>query len=226
MDIFTTIRQEIEAQAENDYKKFSASLLPGIDHVLGVRLPALRKLAMRIAADDWQYYLAQQPYYFEELMVQGMVIGAVKVSPEERLQYVASFVPSINSWSVCDSFCSGLKFTKKNEALVWDFIQHYLHSGQEYQIRFAVVMMMDYFLTEDYIHDVLSLLDAVHHDGYYVKMAVAWALATALAKQPEPTWAYFQQHHLDEDVWRKTIQKCVESRRIGDSTKEILRKMR
>lgn len=226
MDIFTTIRQEIEVQAENDYKTFSASLLPGIDHVLGVRLPVLRKLAVRIAADDWQYYLAQKPYYFEEQMVQGMVIGALKVSPEERLQHIAAFVPSINSWSVCDSFCSGLKFTKKNEALVWEFIQPYLHSGQEYQIRFAVVMMMNYFLTEDYIHDVLSLLDAVHHDGYYVKMAVAWALATALAKQPEPTWAYFQQHHLDEDVWHKTIQKCVESRRISDSTKDMLRRMR
>lgn len=226
MDIFTAIRQEIEAQAENDYKKFSASLLPGVDHVLGVRLPVLRKLAVRIAADDWRYYLAQKPYYFEELMVQGMVIGAVKVSPEERLQHIAAFVPFINSWSVCDSFCSGLKFTKKNEPLVWEFIQPYLHSGQEYQIRFAVVMMMDYFLTEEYIHDVLSLLDAVHHDGYYVKMAVAWALATALAKQPDPTWAYFQQHHLDEDVWRKTIQKCVESRRITDEMKATLRRMR
>ncbi len=226
MDIFTAIRQEIEAQAENDYKKFSAGLLPGVDHVLGVRLPALRKLAVRIAADDWQYYLAQEPYYFEELMVQGMVIGAVKVSPEERLQHIAAFVPSINSWSVCDSFCSGLKFTGKHQALVWDFIQPYLRSGQEYQIRFAVVMMMDYFLTEDYINEVLALLDCVQHDGYYVKMAVAWALATALAKQPEPTWAYFQQHHLDEETWRKTVQKCVESRRIPDERKATLRKMR
>ena len=144
MDIFMEMRQEIEQLAENDYKKFSASLLPGVDKVLGVRLPQLRKLAGRIAAGDWQRYLAAEPDYFEEIMLQGMVIGAVKVTPEERLQYMADFIPKINSWSVCDSFCSGLKFTNKNQELVWNFLQPYLHSGKEYQIRFEVIMMMDY----------------------------------------------------------------------------------
>lgn len=226
MDIFMEIRQEIEQLAENDYKKFSASLLPGVDKVLGVRLPQLRKLASRIAAGDWQHYLAAEPDYFEEVMLQGMVIGAIKVTPEERLQYMADFIPKINSWSVCDSFCSGLKFTNKNQELVWDFLQPYLHSGKEYQIRFAVIMMMDYYLTAAYIDSVLPLLDGVAHDGYYVKMAVAWALATALAKQPEKTWDYFQHHHLDADTWKKTIQKCLESRRIPEEQKAALRQMR
>ena len=208
MDIFMEIRQEIEQLAENDYKKFSASLLPGVDKVLGVRLPQLRKLAGRIAAGDWQRYLAAEPDYFEEVMLQGMVIGAIKVTPEERLQYMADFIPKINSWSVCDSFCSGLKFTNKNQELVWDFL------------------MMDYYLTAAYIDLVLPLLDGVVHDGYYVKMAVAWALATALAKQPEKTWDYFQHHHLDADTWKKTIQKCLESRRIPEEQKAALRQMR
>ena len=226
MDIFTEIRQEIEQIAEKDYKKFSAGLLPGVEHVLGVRLPQLRQMAARIAKADWQVYLTAAPYYFEEIMLQGMVIGAIKVSPEQRLDYMAQFIPKINSWSVCDSFCSGLKFTNKNQQLVWEFLQPYLQSGQEYQIRFAVVMMMDYFLTEDYINPVLQGLDALKHDGYYVKMAVAWTLATALAKQPETVWVYFQNHHLDTDTWKKTIQKCLESRRISEEQKEILREMR
>lgn len=226
MDIFMEFRQEIEQLAENDYKKFSASLLPGVDKVLGVRLPQLRKLASRIAAGDWQRYLAAEPDYFEEVMLQGMVIGAIKVTPAERLQYMADFIPKINSWSVCDCFCSGLKFTNKNQELVWDFLQPYLHSGKEYQIRFAVIMLMDYYLTAEYIDLVLPLLDGVAHDGYYVKMAVAWALATALAKQPEKTWEYFQHHHLDADTWKKTIQKCLESRRIPDNQKAALRQMR
>lgn len=226
MDIFTEIRQELEQLAETDYKKFSAGLLPGVEHVLGVRLPQLRQMAVRIADDDWQSYLEAAPYYFEELMLQGMIIGAVKLSPEQRLSYVMDFVPKINSWSVCDSFCSGLKFAKQNQEMVWNFIQPYLHSGEEYQIRFAVVMIMDYFLTEDYIMQALQVLDAVKHDDYYVKMAVAWTLATALAKQPEPVWNYFQQHHLDTDTWKKTIQKSLESRRIPEEQKVILREMR
>jgi 3-methyladenine DNA glycosylase AlkD len=226
MEMFLKIRHQLEQLAEQDYQQFSGSLLPGVEHVLGVRLPQLRKLAGRIAAEDWQQYLAAQPFYFEELMLQGMVIGAIKVPPEERLAYIAAFVPQINNWSVCDSFCSGLKFTTQSPALVWDFLQPYLQSGQEYQIRFAVVMIMDYYLTEDYIRQVLALLAAVRHEGYYVKMAVAWALATALAKQPAVVWPYLQQQQLDVDTWKKTIQKCLESRRIPAEQKEVLRAMR
>ncbi len=226
MDIFLDVRQELEKLAEQDYKQFSAGLLPGVEHILGIRLPMLRKMAARIAADDWQPYLAAEPYYFEEIMLQGMVIGAIKVPVEERLTYIAAFVPAINSWSVCDSFCSGLKFAAKNQELVWQFIQPYLHSGQEYQIRFAVIMMMNYFLTAEYIDAVLSLLEQIEHEGYYVKMAVAWTLATALAKQPEPVWAYFQRQQLDSDTWKKTIQKCLESRRIPEVQKIVLREMR
>lgn len=226
MERILEIRQEIERLAENDYKSFSASLLPGVERVLGVRLPQLRKLAGQIAAADWQSYLAAEPYYFEEVMLQGMVIGAIKVTPQERLSYMAAFVPRINSWSVCDSFCSGLKFTKQNQPLVWEFLQPYLRSEQEYVLRFAVIMLMDYYLTEPYIDRVLALLDGIRHDGYYVKMAVAWTLATALAKQPEQTWAYFQRQQLDRDTWRKTIQKCLESRRIPEEQKAALRLMR
>ncbi len=226
MGIFLDMRSEIENLAEQDYKQFSGSLLPGIDHVLGVRLPELRKLAKQIAASDWQEYLAGEPYYFEENMLQGMVIGVISVSPEERLQYMTAFIPRIDNWSVCDSFCCGLKFAGKHQALVWDYLQPWLQSGEEYSIRFAVVMMMNYYLNDGYIDRVLSLLDDVKHDAYYVKMAVAWALATALAKQPDKTWNYFQHHHLDNDTWRKTIQKCIESRRISDEQKAILREWR
>lgn len=221
------IRQEIERLAENDYRSFSAGLLPGVERVLGVRLPQLRKLAGRIATSgDWQSYLTAEPYYFEEVMLQGMVICAIQVTPQERLHYMAAFVPRINSWSVCDSFCSGLKFTKQNQPLVWEFLQPYLRSEREYELRFAVIMLMDYYLTEPYIDRVLALLDGIRYDGYYVKMAVAWTLATALAKQPEQTWAYFQRQQLDRDTWRKTIQKCLESRRIPEEQKAALRLMR
>ena len=119
-----------------------------------------------------------------------------------------------------------MKFAAKNQQLVWDFLQPYLHSGEEYQTRFAVIMMMDYFLDEAYIAQVLSLLDELRHNGYYEKMAVAWTLATALAKQPEATWEYFQHHHLDVETWKKTVQKCVESRRISNEMKKALRQMR
>ena len=180
MNIGKAIRLELEGMAEDTYRAFSAGLIPGEEHILGVRLPRLREIAKRIVkTDSWQEYLACEPYYFEEIMLQGMIIGAAKIPAEERLEYVRDFIPAIRNWSVCDSFVSGLKFTRNNPEAVWQFIQPYIKSGDVFSVRFAVVMMMNYYLTDSYIDLVLEQLDGIKHEAYYVKMAVAWALATA-----------------------------------------------
>lgn len=63
---------------------------------MGVRLPELRKIAKKIAKDDWRTYLKiAEDEYFEEIMLQGMVIGYVKTDINEQLSYVASFIPKI-----------------------------------------------------------------------------------------------------------------------------------
>ena len=107
----SNIRKLLESMSEESYRRFSASLLPGVDRILGVRLPAMRRLAKQIAANDWRTYLkTAQRNSFEEIMLQGMVIGYLDAPADERLQWIANFLPSIDNWSVCDSFCSGLKF--------------------------------------------------------------------------------------------------------------------
>ena len=87
MNIGKAIRLELEGMAEDTYRAFTAGLIPGEEHILGVRLPRLREIAKRIVkTDSWQEYLACEPYYFEEIMLQGMIIGAAKLSAEKRLK--------------------------------------------------------------------------------------------------------------------------------------------
>ena len=106
------IRKQIFDLIDTDYQKFLSALIPTNNNILGVRMPELRKLAKGIAKGDWRTYLqTANDEYFEEVMLQGLVIGYVKADVEEHLMYVAKFVPKIDNWSVCDSFCSGLKFT-------------------------------------------------------------------------------------------------------------------
>lgn len=101
-----TIKENLLRLAGEGNKKFTESLHPGIENVLGVRVPALRQLAAQIAKDDWQAYLqSADTFYMEERMLQGMVIGCLKIKDvEEYLSLVSGFVPLINSWSVCDTF--------------------------------------------------------------------------------------------------------------------------
>ena len=48
------IREQLLDMAEQDYQKFSAALIPGVENMLGIRLPQLRKLAKDIAKTDWK----------------------------------------------------------------------------------------------------------------------------------------------------------------------------
>ena len=109
---------------------------------------------------------------------------------------------------------------------MWDFLVPYLKSGKEFQIRFATVMLMDYYLTEEYIEKVLDIYDGIRHDGYYVKMGVAWGIATAYAKFPDITHRYMKNSGLDDFTYNKAIQKMLESNRVCDDAKKILRTMK
>ncbi|PIC62916.1 DNA alkylation repair protein [Sporosarcina sp. P13] len=222
------IKEKIHELIDEDYQKFASALIPTNDNVLGVRKPELRKLAKEIAKGDWRSYLeTAEENYFEEVMLQGLVIGYVKADIEEILSYVVVFVPKIDNWSVCDSFCTSLKITKQHKERVWDFLQPYLISDDEYKLRFGIVMLLDYYIESDTIHSVLSLLDRVQHDGYYVKMAVAWALSICFVKFPKLTMCYLEgDHSLDKFTYNKALQKITESLRVESEVKSVIRGMK
>ena len=109
-----TLRDQLLELQEPKYMKFTAALMPGVENVLGIRLPVLRKIARQIAAGDWRTYLAEaEDFYFEERMLQGLVIGCARCTPAEKLEHVARFVPKIDNWAVCDCFCWRLKAAER-----------------------------------------------------------------------------------------------------------------
>lgn len=179
------IKKQILELVDEKYRDFHKGLCPGTNNILGVRIPVLRNLAKEIAKGNWKEYLeSARNEYYEEIMLQGMVIGLAKMSFEERLNYISNYIPKIDNWAVCDTFCAGLKDINKNLETMWSFIQKYLITTKEFELRFVVVIMLDYFIKEEYIDKVLNELDLIKHDGYYVKMAVAWAISVCYVKFP------------------------------------------
>lgn len=251
------VRGLLMDMSEPDYAKFSGSLLGREAEMLGVRLPKIRELAKKIAKAEGREYLdstlidteaegfgardsgkcqegrmAENPAgdirYMEELMLYGMVIGCMKEKLEVLFPYIERYVARIDNWSLCDSFCAGLKQTKKQPELMWEFLQSYLRSDKEFDLRFGVVMLMDFYVTPEYIDRLLEIFDGVHHEGYYVKMAVAWALSVCLVKEWEKSFAYMgsPDNHLDEFTYAKTVQKCRESFRLTKEQKEMLTELK
>lgn len=221
------IRKELEIIAEENYRIFAAKLIPNIDNLLGVRLPKLRKIAKKIVQLDYEYYLAMDNHlYFEEVMLQGMIIGEIKLPWTERSRYVKQFISKIDNWSVCDSFCCGLKFEVSEKELVWQFLQPYFASDKPYDIRFAVVMLLFYFVDDEYAQKAFTLFDQIKNDDYYVKMAVAWAISIYFRDLPTLTMSYLQKNQLDDWIYNKALQKITESLKVDSSTKIIIRSMK
>ena len=221
------IREDLLSLADKKYKEFHSGLCPNTDNIMGVRVPILRNYAKELVKQDWKDYLktAKNDYY-EEIMLQGMVIGLAKIDIKESLQYIEQFVPKIYNWAVCDVFCAGLKITNKHLDEVWKFIQKYFNSKKEFELRFGIVMLLDYYIKEEYIKEVLEIFNKIQHEGYYVKMAVAWAISVAYIKFPVETMELLKNNNLDNFTYNKAIQKCIESYRIEDKQKELLREMK
>ncbi|HBF35315.1 TPA: DNA alkylation repair protein [Candidatus Sumerlaeota bacterium] len=223
----TTVRKRLLELVDEKYRKFHSALVPGVDNILGVRLPNLREIAKELAKGDWRGYLSSaQTDYCEEITLQGLVIGYAKADLEEILRYTSGFVPKINNWGVCDCFCSNLKITKKHLPQVWEFLQPYLRSPKEFELRFGIVMLLTFYIQDEYIDRVLPLLNGATHEGYYVKMAVAWALSICFAKYPEKAMLYLKESTLDDFTYNKALQKITESLRVDKETKTIIRRMK
>ena len=174
---------------------------------------------------------------YEETVIWGYLINLEKCSLDERLAMLTRYVPVLDNWAVCDSYCAHAKWmARADKAALWAFLERWFDSKSEFEVRFAVVVAMCYFLNEEWLDQVFERINSldfgrikskyntlkgkpkVAQQGtvqgagpYYVRMGVAWLLATALAKFPEQTRAFVRSSNLPEDVVKLYIRKARES---------------
>ncbi len=213
------VREELFKRQDSAYKEFHSALVPNIsaEDIIGVRIPELRKLGKKLTDNNfsWDYY--------EEIMLHGFYIGYAKLPYNERLKLLEEFVPKINNWAVCDCVCSTLKFVKNNKTDFLEFLQQYMKSSEEYKLRFAIVMLMDYYLDDEYIDYTVNYLADIKSDYYYVNMAAAWALSVAFIKNSSKIMPLIENRKTEPFIHNKTISKICDSYRVDKQTKEILK---
>lgn len=239
------IRKQLIEKAEKEYRDFSASLIPESKPLLGVRLPVLRKFAKDLVKDkEWKqeinsYAGEYADVYFEEVMLRGMIIGygTQKEEKEIALQLLMNFIPHIDNWSVCDSFCNSFGFASANRECVWEFLQPYLWSEKEFEVRVGLILLLTHFLKYDkqgkkvsrkkvvsmmdmekdmrrenyeqypYLEQILEILNREYAQGYYAQMAAAWTVAEAFIAFPYETYRMLL-HDCKLDTW--TYNKALQ----------------
>ena len=226
------ILEELINMREESYKEFSKKLCPDTNkEILGIRVPALRKFAQKIIKDNtynWDEFVQNNNIkFFEEVILQGLLVGYSNLEFEEKLKYMELIIPRIDSWAMTDTIIPTLKVKEKDLEKYWKFILYYLYSDKEFEIRYAVISMLDYFIVDKYIDEVIKKLDEISHEGYYVKMAVAWTLAEIGIKYNNKAMIFLKEHNnLDKFTYNKTLQKMIESYRVSKEQKDILRSMK
>lgn len=224
-----TIKNKLKSLSDSKYKEFHSSLCPNTDNILGVRTPILRNYAKELSKEYQIEELLKNidNEYYEEIVLQGMLIGLMKPNNlEEILKHIREFIPKIYNWAICDIFCGGLKITKKYKKEMWDFIKKYFASNKEFELRFAIVMTLDYFIEEENLEEIFKIFDKIKSDKYYVQMAIAWAISICLIKYFDITLEYLENCNLDNFTYNKSLQKGIESFRISDERKTILKNMK
>lgn len=217
------LRTNLFSHQDDAYKQFQSSLLPTIpaENIIGVRVPILRKLAKQVNCDAFMAHLPHK--YYEENILHAILISSLP-DVDTTIQALDRFLPYVDNWAVCDTI-SPKVFTECPDCLL-DKVKEWLSAEHTYTVRYAIGVLMKYYLGDMFSPSLLNLVCELKSKEYYVNMMRAWFFATALAKQYESTIKLLEAHVLDKWTHNKTIQKAVESFRITADQKEYLRSLR
>lgn len=226
-DVEKEVIKELFSMQDLEYKNFHSKLIPNIQEetIIGVRTPALRKYAKAFAkSNQAEQFLKCLPHrYYEENNLHGFLLEQIK-DFEPCMEEVEKFLPYIDNWATCDVLAP--KAFKKNLPELFKKIKVWIESDKTYTVRFAIGMLMRYFLDEEFDIRYPRMVAKVRSDEYYINMMIAWYFATALAKQYEAVLPFIENQQLDTWTHNKAIQKAVESRRITPEQKTYLKTLK
>lgn len=220
------IQKYLLSQADQKYRDFTLPLVPNVDEktFIGVRLPVLKKYAKDLDEKNREEFLKELPHkYHEENILHAFILSNIK-DYDEFIKCVDAFLPYVSNWSVCDTLCN--KHLNKYKDKLIKEIYKWLKSDELYRVRYAVKCLMNYYLGDDFKPEHIERVREVKLDDYYVRMMIAWYLATGLAKNYNDFVKTIEENRFDDFTHNKAIQKAIESYRVSDEHKAYLKSLK
>lgn len=222
----TGIQKYLLSQADQKYRDFTLPLIPYVDKntFIGVRLPIIKKYVKELNDKDRDIFLNSLPHqYHEENILHALILSNIK-DYNEFISRINIFLPYVSNWTVCDSICN--KYLSKYLDKLIKEIYVWLKSKEIYRVRYAIKCLMTYYLGDEFKDEHLLKVEEVKLDDYYVKMMVAWYLATGLAKNYDSFVKAIEENKFDKFTHNKAIQKAVESYRVSEEHKIYLKSLK
>ncbi len=206
------------------YREFHSRLMPETDKekIIGVRTPELRRFAKQIhGTPEADEFLKQLPHkYYEEDNLHAFLLEQIN-DYGEVISALDKFLPFVDNWATCDMMKP--KAFKNHLPELKEKCFEWLDSPHTYAVRFGIVMLMTHFLENEFDISIPERISQIRREEYYIRMAVAWYFATALAKRYDETLPFIKSRKLDPWTHKKALQKARESYRITQEQKAYLK---
>ena len=220
------IKNYLLSQKDQKYRDFTLPIIPNIeeDSFIGVRLPVIKKYAKELDSKTINNFINSLPHkYHEENVLHAFILSNIK-DYDTFIKEIDKFLPYVSNWVVTDSICN--KYLSKYKDKLITEIYKWLESTEVYRVRYAVKCLMNYYLDKDFHYDHIKHVKKVNLDDYYVKMMIAWYIATGLAKNYDDFIKVIEEKWFDNFTHNKAIQKAVESFRVSEEHKAYLKTLK
>lgn len=217
------IKEELFKLQDIKYKEFHSKLCQTKKEIIGVRVPLLRKLAKELYKKDQNILEKIDDNYYEEVMLQALILSNIKMDFDEKKILIKKFVKKIDNWAICDTFCASLKIKEEDKISCFNFIKSYSKSKKEFELRFMLIMLLNYYLEEEYLDEIRDIINEIYKKDYYVLMAIAWIISFMYIKYPSETLKILNTLNIDDWTYNKSIQKIIESNRVSKKEKNYFR---
>lgn len=216
----------LEKYIDPSYREFNSKLIPGVENVLGIRIPDLRNIVKEMSEEDREVFLNSLPHKYHEENIMHMIIISYEKDFDKAKEMLLNFLPYVDNWQVSDvGIPQSFKESKDKEELL-SFVKLIILNEDTYFKRYGVFILMKIFLDEFYDKDILAMVAEIKSLEYYVNMMRAWFFQEAMVKRYGDAIKYLEEKKLDRFTHLKTISKCVDSRKIDEKTKLYLKSLR
>lgn len=216
----------LEKYIDPSYREFNSKLIPGVENVLGIRIPVLRNIVKEMSEEEWEVFLNSLPHNYHEENIMHMIIITEEKDFNKAKEMLLNFLPYVDNWQVSDvGIPKSFKSTKDRESLL-EFVKILISKEATYFKRYGISILMKLFLDDFYNSEVLDMVANIKSEEYYVNMMRAWFFQEAMVKRCDDSIKYLEEKKLDRFTHLKTISKCVDSRKIDEKTKLYLKSLR
>ncbi len=214
----------LKTLVDSEYHKFNSKIInDNTVKCIGVRTPQLRKIAKIIAKNDYEGFIRLNKHAtHEERALHGFIIGYLKIDYDTLMKMIRDFIPYMSSWALVDMFATKFKQIQSNKDTALSEIIKFTKSGNPWEIRLGLIMLLSLYIEEKYINKVLEIIKSIKNDHYYVKMGNAWLISECYIKFPIETTKLLKQKTLDPWTQNKAVQKIKESLRVSKEDKDFL----